>query len=175
MQAGGASSDGWWAIDVAGYLLTRLEALPGDNASPPALDADVVVAWIRRNELTWAPGTADPASEIPWSRLHAFQSEADLVEYVLSEAAAELGARAAVPGSEDDARFLALRRLIPVSSLYAYGLAPHAPIGLDGDVADGHVHQGAALPFEVTLRWVAMSMKSIEPPDVNLALRDTMK
>ncbi len=162
-MTGGLALDGWWAIDVAGYLLTRVDGLsPGTGV----LDADEVVAWIRANELAWSPGAIDPTGTIPWGGL-ASGDDAALVEAVLGHAVDELAAPHA------DARVLAARRLLPTSTLRAYGLATPAT-GFQSEVfADGHVHQGAALPFEVTLRWVATSLTSIGQPDPACMLTDT--
>lgn len=168
-------SCGWWGIDVAGYLLTQLDAFAGRSA-PQELDPQAVVNWIRENEMKWAPGASDPASTIPWSRLQNCQNDGKLVDLVIGQAADELNASLRSGSIEKDSRFLAARRLIPLSTLHAYGLdsaialPPH-----NAPLADGHVHQGAALPLEVTLRWVALSTNSLPRSCPALMLEDTAK
>jgi hypothetical protein len=58
--------------------------------------------------------------------------------------------------------------------LAAYGYAPPVRTSSINDpCADGHVHQGAALPFEVTLHWVARAVSSVSGPTGEPPVADT--
>src|SRR5262245_32425307 len=103
---------GWWAVDTAGYLLTRLEALP-DGAKAPSLEPDAVVGWIRRNELDWAPGCPDLAEAIPWQELDRQATDAELVCVVLDHAVKEVGKDGAAGEGGDWSCSLAARRQLP--------------------------------------------------------------
>lgn len=152
-------NDGWWAIDVAAYLLTRLESLAA-SGSAAQLDPAEAIDWIRRNELGWAPGSFDLKAEVPWDDLRNAGSGEALVDVALDHAAKEVATAMEADGADDLCPFAA-RRFLPLGTLWAYG-APHAlQQQTNAASADGHVHQGAALPIEVTLHWIAAGVTSI--------------
>jgi hypothetical protein len=169
-----ATSDasGWWALDVAGYLLTPLDHLCGLH--PSKLDREDAIDWIRKTELPWAPGRAD-LDTAPWDELAAKGTEVELVETVLQAAAAEAQAAASADGDATGALQLTVRRRALLSTLEAFTDGGICFPRIDGPTADPHVHQGAALPLEVTLHWVAGQITSIarHDPDQHPVLLDS--
>ncbi|HEY0280616.1 MAG TPA: hypothetical protein VGC32_20310 [Solirubrobacterales bacterium] len=149
--------DGWWALDLAAYLLSRPETAGG--VTPFGLDTADAISWIRDHELFWAPGCAD-LSDQPWDELRLCPDDAALADKVLARAVDEVkqarGHHAA--GGEDAPIDLIARRRIPLSTLLAYGYELEVPPG-DHRRADSHVHQGATLPIEVTLHWIASNLR----------------
>lgn len=152
-----SDSSGWWALDVAGYLLTPLKHLRG--LDPSELDRNDAIAWIRRTELPWAPGRAD-LETLPWDELEGLGTEAELVTSVLEQAANEARSAASTDDGATGVLQLTTRRRVLLSTLEAYTDDIHFP-RIASQTADPHVHQGAALPLEVTLHWVAGQIKSI--------------
>jgi hypothetical protein len=160
-------SDSWWAIDLTAYALSRLSWL--ERTCLP-FDRDDVEPWIRRTELSWAPGSGDLMRDIPWDELaSAGQSEGDMVTALLRKVAAE-----ALAGTPTQVRLrsgsigLSARRRLSLSTLTTFTDA--ALFALDpptvGDMlaqgcADGHVHQGASLPLECMTHWLARSVRSL--------------
>lgn len=146
---------GWWAIDLAAYLLSRPSTLKG--IIPTELVVDDAIEWIRRNELPWAPGCADLRRR-DWEQVKHCADDVDLVDYVLETAAREIDeARAQAKGGDEPPIDLIARRRLPVSTLRAFGYSPSPASGAE-DHADAHLHQGAALPVEVTMHWVAKQL-----------------
>jgi hypothetical protein len=144
---------GWWALDLGAYLLSRPSTLGG--VVPSELDVDQAIGWIRRNELPWAPGCSDLGGR-DWAHLKLRKDDVDLVDWVLATAAQEIEeARShATAGGEDAPIDLIARNRFPISTLKVLGYDALRP-GSRGDLADAHVHQGATLPMEVTMHWVA--------------------
>jgi adenosine/AMP deaminase-like protein len=146
----------WWALDLAAFLLSPIERVCGFD--PGDLDPRETSLWIRRSELPWAPGMSDLA-EVDWQMLAVVATGGQLVDRVLSEAASEMASLANAP-----ARLVASRR-VPQSTLLAYG-APVVAAHASTACADSHVHQGAALPLEITLHWIARQLRSITVPEL---------
>lgn len=170
----GPHHGGWWAVDVAGYLLTRLHSLSG-APKPSDLDEEEVIEWIRLTELGWAPGCADLRRTVPWEKLREFGDEAALVEYVLVKASEEVKAAEAANEGNSLCPFAA-RRIMPLGTMAAYGCSIGSGSTLSGASADGHVHQGAAVPIEVTLHWIADGITTIggNPGEISLPpIKDT--
>jgi hypothetical protein len=153
------SDQGWWAVDVAAYLLTRLAGLARPIA-PSKLEVDDMIAWIRDKELPWAPGCADLRSLVPWNELRNQTDDPALIDFVLQQAANEVDASLKRNGPDDICPFSA-RRFLSRSTLAAYGVTVGGP-ETDGACADGHVHQGAALPIDLTLHWAAGQVAGID-------------
>lgn len=151
----------WWAVDVAGYLLTRLAEL-ADPITPASLDSDEVIAWIRKNELSWAPGCSDLRGAVPWEDLRNRPNDADLVDFVMKKAAEEVTTAIRSDGPDDLCPYSA-KRFLSASTLAAYDV-PSPPLAGEAPYADGHVHQGAALPFDLTLYWAAGQITGIDRP-----------
>jgi len=142
---------------VAAYLLTPLDHLCG--LDPSQLDRANAIAWIRRTELPWAPGRAD-LERMPWDELEGLGTEVELVTSVLKHAAEEAQAAASTDAAATGALQLATRRRVLLSTLEAYSEDIRFP-RTTSPTADPHVHQGAALPLEVMLHWVAGQIRSI--------------
>lgn len=156
----------WWAPELAGYLLSRTRWL---RQSAVPLDHDDVAHWIKRTELHWAPGCVDPLNDLPWGELDACNTEHELVDAVLMHAAKQtlVQKSSGYAIRRGDAGLVARRRL-PLSTLPldAPGLDlemgdPETEDVMKTPCADGHVHQGASLPLEVVLHWVAAAVSTI--------------
>lgn len=154
----------WWALDLAGYLLAPLDHLLG--VVPSELDSESAMSWIRTTELPWAPGRADLRS-IPWDYIRGMSSDVELVDEVLSVACIEAEAGLTHDRALGGALGLVTRRRILLSTLESISGKPLSSNGsaLDEPCADPHVHQGAALPLEVTLHWIARQMTSLGQSD----------
>ena len=165
---------GWWGIDLAGFLLTRIQSLDG-RLTPAALDPDQAIDWIRRNELAWAPGCSDLRQVVPWDKLRDLKTEAELVEYVLAKSCEEVKAAEAASERGSLCPFAA-RRMMPLGTMEAYGCSTGEGLDSRRKSSDGHVHQGAALPLEVTLHWIADGITTIggNPGELGLLpIKDT--
>ena len=151
-----AADGAWWDIDLAAFLLTNIEFLDGMN--PPSFSKQRAADWIRNTEISWAPSFGlDPPDE--WDALGRLSDDWDLVDGTLSRAANEWSALR--DGLDSDICSLAIRRRLPLSIVASYGMdvGQRTPDG--SKCADGHIHQGAALPFELIIRWVARQTTSI--------------
>lgn len=168
-----AGETSWWAVDLAGYLLTRLEPL-GTPIIPSSLSEEQLEQWLRTTELPWAPGSPHPTENVPWQLVRGCSTEAELVDLALTEAASAFRHCQSGGHGSDDPRMSAARRFLPLSTLMAYGFEPGHPESSDlSELADGHVHQGAALPFEVTLRWAALNTTAMSEPSLEPGFTDS--
>lgn len=157
---------GWWAIDFAAYLLSPIEHLGGvlPSSFRDSAKREQAEDWIRQTELDWAPGTA----AIPWDHLRTLRDDTALVMFVLEQAKAELSSYGINSGSRIEGSVglsLLARRRLPWSTLSAYcgvALSNGRLRQVCDKMADGHVHQGGALPLEVTLHWLASKLTSID-------------
>lgn len=156
------------------YLLSPLRHLTG--VDPSSFDVDAAIEWIRATELPWSPGSVDLAAE-RWTALMQRDDDGDAVDWLLREAAAEV--RTCMAGQSAAAATIevAARKRLAVTTL-EYVLACALP-RVDDDLAcaDVHVHQGAALPVEVTVHWVAKRITSIAEGvrDQRRPLRDSAR
>jgi hypothetical protein len=149
------SDEGWWALDFAGYLLSGTEHL--QRIHPSALSVASICDWIRQTELPWAPGTTD-LDGCPWSIIASSTDEVSLVDSVMELANEEywrLRELEKLPEGHGTPIDLIARRRIPETTLRAYDKGSMDLTTHSDQIADAHVHQGATLPVEVTLHWVA--------------------
>lgn len=155
----------WWAVDVAAYALSRPRWL-GERCD---LDVDDVVGWVGRTRLSWVAGSANLAADVPWDELGHLRSPVELVERLLHTAAAEaLTETMSGFALRSGAVGLAARRRLPLTTLNQFTGGVPTVFGDEGvgdllvdGCADGHVHQGASLPLELMVHWVADSAASL--------------
>ena len=156
----------WWAVDVLAYVLCRMRWLK-ESCLP--LDPDEVKRWIRHTQMPWAPGSANLERDLDWDWLNSHDSELGLVKALLGKAAEEalvsdVRGVSLMAGSVG----LAARRRLPLTTLAMEAGAAHfssTPVEMNdylGDgCADGHVHQGASLPLDVMLHWIAGAVETL--------------